>query len=550
MKKEHNILLMLRMSKLVKPLAGYMVLAAFLGVLGFLCAIFIPFFASIIIAHVIEGFKFPSSLFFVMILLMAIMRGILHYGEQACNHYIAFKLLAILRDKVFSKLRRLCPAKLDGKDSGNLIFLITSDIEALEVFYAHTISPVLIAILTCVILLLIFFYLHIAFAILALAAYICVGIIIPMYISKVGKEDGKISREEFGDLSNSVLETLRGMQEVLQYGIGKKRMESMQGKSRNIHDIQKKLKGYEGFTVALNNTAIMGFSMFMLVLGCILFTKHIVSFTQVLLSTVLMLSSFGPVLALSNLSNNLLITLASARRVLSLLDEEEVTKDIIGKEEIGFDSIHLQNVSFAYQNEDVVRNFTSMFEKGKITGILGQSGCGKSTLLKLMMRFYEPKQGRILMGNRNLQDINTSNLRAMESFVTQDTVLFHDSIKNNIRIAKLNASEEEIINACKKANIHEFISSLPKGYDTNVSELGESLSGGERQRISLARAFLHESSCILLDEPTSNLDALNEVEILKNLKAQKEKTIILVSHRLSTLKIADKVIQIENGRVS
>lgn len=551
MRKDSNFFLMLRMSKLVYPLAGFMLLAIILGVLGFLCAIFIPFFSSIIISNVaMQTPDFPVLTFFIWMIVFAILRGVLHYGEQACNHYIAFKLLAIIRDKVFMTLRRLCPAKLDGRDSGNLIFLITSDIEALEVFYAHTISPIIIAIFTCLILLGIFIWIHPLFAVLACIAYIVIGVIIPFYITSLGKEDGKVSRKQFGELSDDVLESLRGMQEVLQYNIGQKRLKKMRDKSESLNDVQKKLKHYEGVSVALSNTMIMLSSLGMLLLGCVLYLQQEVTFIQVLMGTVLMMSSFGPVMALSNLSNNLLITMASARRVLSLLDEEEITKDITGKQAATFGTMEVDHVSFAYDDEVVVKDFTNIFEKGKITGLLGKSGCGKSTLLKLMMRFYEPDKGALSIDQRNIQEINTKDLRDMQSFVTQDTVLFHDSIYQNIRIAKLDATNEEIEEACKQANIHDFICSLPKGYDTMVAELGESLSGGERQRIALARAFLHDSSCILMDEPTSNLDALNEAEILQNLKAQKDKTIVLVSHRLSTMKIADKVIRVENGRVS
>lgn len=551
MKKDSNFKLMLRMSILVKPLAGYMLLAITLGVLGFLCAIFIPYSAAILISHVAMGYKdFPIHIFFIAMIVFAVLRGILHYGEQACNHFIAFKLLAIIRDKVFKVLRRLCPAKLEGKDKGNLIFLITSDIEALEVFYAHTISPIVIAIITCIILLCMFFNLHPIFAFVALIAYICLGIVFPFQITKLGKEDGKQSRQEFGELSNYTLESLRGMQEVLQYDLGNQRLEGMQQRSETLNVRQKKLKSIEGTSGALSNMAIMGFSLTMVIVAGILMLQGEISFTTAFMASVLMVSSFGPVMALSNLSNNLLVTMAAARRVLGLLDEKEMVSEVSGNKDIVFDDIQVQNVDFAYDEEVILKNFSTAFEKGKITGILGKSGSGKSTLLKLLMRFWNVDQGTICIGNTEIDDINTKNLRDMQSYVTQDTVLFHDSILNNLLIANLDAMMEDVEKACKQANIHDFIMTLPNGYDTKVEELGESLSGGERQRLALARAFLHKADCILLDEPTSNLDALNEAEILKNLKEQKDKTIILVSHRPSTLKIADSIIKMENVRCS
>ncbi len=551
MKKDSNFKLMLRMSALVKPLAGYMILAITLGVLGFLCAIFIPYSAAILISHIALGYDhFPAHVFFIAMIVFAVLRGILHYGEQACNHYIAFKLLAIIRDQVFKALRRLCPAKLEGKDKGNLIFLITSDIEALEVFYAHTISPIAIAIITCIILLCMFFNLHPLFALIACIAYVCLGIVFPAEITKLGKEDGKQSRQEFGELSNYTLESLRGIQEVLQYDLGNQRIEGMQQRSETLNIRQKKLKSIEGISGSLSNMAIMGFSLTMVIVAGILMLKGEISFTTAFLASVLMVSSFGPVMALSNLSNNLLVTMAAARRVLGLLDEKEMVSEVSGHKDVLFDDIDVQNVDFAYDEEVILKDFSTTFKKGEITGILGKSGSGKSTLLKLLMHFWNIDQGKICIGNTKIDDINTKNLRDMQSYVTQDTVLFHDSILNNLLIAKLDATKEEVEEACKKANIHEFIMTLPNGYDTKVEELGESLSGGERQRLALARAFLHQADCILLDEPTSNLDALNEVEILKNLKDQKDKTILLVSHRPSTLKIADRIIKMENTRCS
>lgn len=551
MDKIGNIRLMARMSLLVKPLAPYMLLAVFLGVTGFLCAIYIPYFSALLISHIaIQAPDFPVSVFFVIMLVLALLRGILHYGEQACNHYIAFKLLAILRDKVFLVLRRLAPAKLEGQDKGNLIYLITSDIEALEVFYAHTISPVLIAVFTSAILLIQFANMHTLFFMIALLGYLSCGVLLPLLITKLGKQEGCQSREGFGSLSSYALESLRGMQDILQYRIGTRRMEEMQKKSEALHDTAKRLKLHEGTSAILGNAVVTLFTLLMLLCGSLLYLQGRVSFTTVLMSTVLMVSSFGPLLALASLSNNLLITMASARRVLQLLDEKEEVEEISGKEPAYSGDIKVKDLSFSYDQEEVLRKIQASFKKGQITGIHGKSGSGKSTLLKLLMRFWNAPQGSISINGVSLEDINTCDLRNMQSLVTQETVLFHDTIFNNIRIAKLDASVNEIEEACRKAGIHDFIMSLPKEYATLVEELGDSLSGGEKQRIALARAFLHDSDCILLDEPTSNLDALNEAVILKSIQAQKDKTILLVSHRPTTMRIADTVLSVESGRVS
>lgn len=551
MNKIGNIRLMARMSLLVKPLAPYMLLAVFFGVTGFLCAIYIPYFSALLISHIaIQAPDFPVKVFFILMIVFAVLRGILHYAEQACNHYIAFRLLAILRDKVFTVLRKLAPAKLEGRDKGNLIYLITSDIEALEVFYAHTISPILIAIITCIILLTEFYKMHVMFFVIALCGYLFCGLILPWIITKLGKQQGKQSREGFGELSSYTLETLRGLQDILQYRIGEERLHLMSKKSEELHDVQKRLKLHEGNTTMVSNIIVTSFTFLMLVCGSYLYMQGAISFTSVIMSTVLMVSSFGPVLALANLSNNLLITMASARRVLGLLDEEEVVKEITGKQHSTAGDIEINNLTFAYDEEEILKDINANFKKGSIIGIHGKSGSGKSTLLKLIMRFWNAPSNSILINGRSVDDINTKDLRDMQSFVTQETVLFHDSIFNNIIIAKLDASVDEVENACKKAGIHDFIMSLPQGYATKVAELGDSLSGGEKQRIAIARAFLHDSPCILLDEPTSNLDALNEAIILKSLREQKDKTILLVSHRPGTMRIADSVLTIDSGRVS
>ncbi|MEJ8738126.1 ABC transporter ATP-binding protein [Erysipelotrichaceae bacterium HCN-30851] len=551
MNKIGNIRLMARMSLLVKPLAPYMLLAVFFGVTGFLCAIYIPYFSALLISHIaIQAPDFPVKVFFILMIVFAVLRGILHYAEQACNHYIAFRLLAILRDKVFTVLRKLAPAKLEGRDKGNLIYLITSDIEALEVFYAHTISPILIAIITCIILLTEFYKMHVMFFVIALCGYLFCGLILPWIITKLGKQQGKQSREGFGELSSYTLETLRGLQDILQYRIGEERLHMMSKKSEELHDVQKRLKLHEGNTIMVSNIIVTSFTFLMLVCGSYLYMQGAISFTSVIMSTVLMVSSFGPVLALANLSNNLLITMASARRVLGLLDEEEIVKEITGKEHSTAGDIEIKDLTFAYDDEEILKDINAHFKKGNIIGIHGKSGSGKSTLLKLIMRFWNAPSNSILINDRSVDDINTKDLRDMQSFVTQETVLFHDSIFNNIIIAKLDASVDEVENACKKAGIHDFIMSLPQGYATKVAELGDSLSGGEKQRIAIARAFLHDSPCILLDEPTSNLDALNEAIILKSLREQKDKTILLVSHRPGTMRIADSVLTIDSGRVS
>lgn len=552
MKRRSGIQIMGKLIGLIRPLMHVMAAAIVLGVTGYLCAIFLTVLAGAGILQVMGIWKGTTLLtVFVSLAVLAVLRGILHYGEQACNHYIAFKLLALIRHKVFAVLRKLCPAKLDGRDKGNLISIITTDIELLEVFYAHTISPIAIAFLTSLIMEIFFFRYHVLIGLFAIVGYLAIGVLMPMWNSRRGSEKGMEFRTRFGDLNSFVLDSLRGLDETIQYGCGEKREAQMEQKSIELDAKQKEMKKLEGMQRGGTNVLILFFSFGMLFLTAWLNQRGEIGFDGVLLCAILMMSSFGPVVALSSLSNNLMQTLASGERVLSLLEEEPQIEEVSGQATAEFADINCENIDFAYEEERILKDYSISIPKGSRIGIHGKSGSGKSTLLKLLMRFYDVDSGVIRMGDRKLSGINTNELRDMESYVTQETCLFHDSIANNIAIAKPGASREEIVEAAKKASLHEFIESLPNGYDTLVGELGDTLSGGEKQRIGVARAFLHDAPLLLLDEPTSNLDSLNESIILRSLKKMgKDKTVILVSHRESTMAVAEKVYQMENGRIS
>lgn len=552
MKKRSGLQVMLRLVGLVKPLVGYMILAILMGTVGHLCATFIPVFGGMAVLQILgEGSIFSLTVIFISVCIFALLRGILRYAEQACNHYIAFKLLALIRDKIFRSLRRLCPAKLEGKDKGNLIAVITSDIELLEVFYAHTISPILIAIVYGVVMCLFIGSFHPVLAGIALLAYLVVGCVIPVLVSKASGDDGLQYRTKTGDLSSFVLDSLRGLSETIQYQNGKERLKEMNDRTDALSVEEEKMKKTTGHNLAITNTVILVFDLCMLFVSITLYQKGQITFTGCLLSVVGLMSSFGPCIALANLGSTLQNTFAAGNRVLDILEESPLTEDIEGKEEIEFSGAKVQDVTFSYGEETILDGVSVEIPKGKVIGIMGRSGSGKSTLLKLLMRFWKVKQGSVQISEKELEQINTSNLRELEGFVTQETHLFHDSIRNNLKIAKLDATEEEMIEACKKASVHDFIMSLPKGYDTMVGELGDTLSGGERQRIGLARAFLHNAPLLLLDEPTSNLDSLNEAVILQSLHKEREnKTVVLVSHRASTMNIADTVYSVEHGRMS
>lgn len=537
---------------LVKPLSGFMILAVLMGLAGHLCAAFITVFGGYGILKALHfDIPFSLTLIFAGVCVLALMRGILRYAEQACNHFIAFKLLALIRDRVFRALRKLAPAKLEGRDRGDLISVITSDIELLEVFYAHTISPAAIAFLFSLLMCLFIGSFHPLLGVLALVAYSTVGLIIPIVTSKFSGDTGMQFRAGSGELSGFVLDSLRGLSETLQYGQGEKRLDKLNAKTDALSGSEKKMKQTAGLNLAVTNTVILIFDLAMLFLSAVLYQKELVDFTGVLIPTVALMSSFGPCVALANLGSTLQNTFAAGSRVLDILNETPLTEEVKGKPEVTFSGAEAKSVTFSYGSETILSDISVAVPQGSIVGIAGRSGSGKSTLLKLFMRFWQAQKGSVEVSAVDVSRINTDNLRDMESFVTQETHLFHDSIKNNLRIAKLNATDEEIAAACKKASVHDFIMSLPQGYDTPVGELGDTLSGGERQRLGLARAFLHDAPFMLLDEPTSNLDSLNEAVILKSLKEECHgKTVVLVSHRQSTMRIADTVYSVEQGRMS
>ena len=560
--RRSGIAIMGKLIVLIKPLLHIMAMAVLLGVTGYLCAISLTIlgaktlglatggFLSDTVKYLSENAGVSEKITGIMtaIILVAIFRGIFHYIEQYCNHFIAFKLLAVIRHKVFAALRKLCPAKLEGRDKGNLISIITTDIELLEVFYAHTISPIAIAITVSLMMTIFIGSYSVAAGVFALVAYLVIGVVIPLINGKRGGTLGMKFRNAVGELSSFVLGELRGIDETIQYGAGEKKKKAIYDKSVNLAKIQKELAEAEGRQRGFTNGAIQLFSYGMLLLTLILYSNSIIEFEAVVICTVAMMSSFGPVVALSALSNNLNQTLASGERVLALLEEEpEVAEVEAGKDSISlseFTGAKAKAVDFSYGDKKILEDFTLEIKKGKILGIHGASGSGKSTFLKLLMRFWETDSGEILISNKDIKKIVTEDLRKLEGYVTQETHLFTGTIAENIALGKPEAKLGEIKEAAKAASIDEFITSLPNGYDTKVGELGDTLSSGEKQRLGIARAFLYNAPFILLDEPTSNLDSLNEGIILKALKEKsKGRTILLVSHRDSTMNIVDEMVE-------
>ncbi|OOF81463.1 thiol reductant ABC exporter subunit CydC [Rodentibacter ratti] len=551
--RKNGFLVMWRLLRLVKPLAHIMVFTITMGTLGFLSAIFIMVLGAMGLTHLL-GFDGHLNLTQILtaLIALAVARGILRYLEQMSGHYIAFKLLALLRDKVFSALRRLAFVKLQDKQAGQLVSLVTNDIELLEVFYAHTIAPIMIAFFTSAILVAVFAHLSLWFALVAFVAYLCIGVVLPIITTRLAREDGRQYRELVGEMNDFFLDSIRGMKEIQLFGYEQNRLEEIQQRSQAIDKVFRKIKDQESKVRIYTEIAVSAFNIIILFTGLILFYLEEIDFANFLIGTILLMSSYGPVIALSNLSSNLLQTLASGERVLRLLAEQPLLKDVesaVNLENVS--EISVENLSFAYADEQILTDINFQLRKGQILGIYGRSGSGKSTLLKLLMRFYDPQQGKISINGTALADINTASLRDNMAYITQQTYIFNDTIEENIRLAHRSATQEQIIEAAKQASIHDFIMSLPEGYQTKMTELGGNLSDGEKQRIGIARAFLHNAPIILLDEPTSNLDSLNEAIILQSLlQVKADKLIILVSHRQSTMAICGQVIGIENGRMS
>lgn len=559
MKKEKlrrsGIKIMASLITLLGSLAYIMLLAVLNGSLGYICSMGVTVFGAIGIAKVLDS-SLPIS--YTVIVIGAIgcglLRGLLRYIEQYSNHYIAFRLLALLRDKIFGALRRLCPAKLETKKKGSIIAMITSDIETLEVFYAHTISPICICIIVSLaVLLTVGFLSSFYLSLVALVGYLTIGIILPLLSSKRLKAAGVRYREEFSSFNAYFLDSLKGIKDITVYQNGEKRKEEIDRRTSSLLKETKFMKNISAGATAITEAFVSIFIILSLLVGIILYRNNMISFSEMLISLVLIFSSFGPVIAISALPSNLTQTFASGDRVLNLLKEEPVVKEIAnGKDIDGPINLEVNDLSFEYpdDNKETLKEINLAVNNGEIIGIVGESGCGKSTLLKLLLRFYSKEKGSIKYNDEEIENINTSSLYKNVTTVSQSTYLFDDTIENNLKIAKEDATEEEMIEACKQASIHDFISSLEDGYKTKVGSLRNNISAGEKQRIGLARAFLRGSKLILLDEPTSNVDSINEGIILKALKDKREgRAIILVSHRESTMAIADRTYKISDGRI-
>ncbi|MBQ8177906.1 MAG: ABC transporter ATP-binding protein [Clostridia bacterium] len=538
---------------LLGSLAYIMLLAVINGSLGFVCAMGVTLFGAVGIAKAIgDTVALSYGAIIGFTIGCGVLRGVLRYFEQYSNHYIAFKLLAVLRDKIFGALRLLCPAKLESKQKGSIIAMITSDIETLEVFYAHTISPICIAfIVSLAVILFVGFVVNWYLALVAFVAYLVIGIVVPMVSSAKLKASGVRYRGEFSSFNAYFLDSIKGIKDIVLNNAGKARETEVNNRSDILLRETKKMKRDTTKASALTELSVSLFILITLAIGIVLVYNDLLTIGRMIIGVVAVFGSFGPVIAISALPGNLTQTFASGDRVLNLLSEEPAVKLVENGKRIDYQNLEVKNLTFSYDGEtDVLKDISMYANKGEIIGIVGHSGSGKSTLLKMLLRFWAKNSGEINFNGIDVDSIDTDDLLDNVTMVSQSTYLFDETIEDNLRIANPKATQDELESACKMASVHDFITSLPDGYKTKVGALGDNLSAGEKQRIGLARAFLKGSELILLDEPTSNVDSINEGIILKALREQKnKKSIILVSHRESTMAIADRIYKIDGGKI-
>ena len=536
---------------LLGSLSYIMILAVINGSVGFVCAMGVTVFGAVGVAKALgEAIALSYGWIIGLTIGCGVLRGLLRYFEQYSNHYIAFRLLAVLRDKIFGALRVLCPAKLESKQKGSIIAMITSDIETLEVFYAHTISPICIAVLvSTAVFLFVGFVSSWYLALVALIGFLTIGIVVPLISSGKLKESGVKYRTEFASFSAYFLDSIKGIKDIVLNNAGEEREKEVNKRSDGLLKETKKMKHNITRAGSAIELTVSVFVLITLAVGILLVRSDMLPLGRMIIGMVTVFSSFGPVIAVASLPGNLTQTFASGDRVLNLRAEKPSVEEVKNGKDFDYENLDVKDLSFSYDGQtEVLKDIKMHAEKGEIIGIVGENGCGKSTFLKLMLRFWERNDGEINYNDIDIDKINTNSLLKNVTMVSQSTYLFKETIEDNLRIAKPDATQEGIENACKMASVHDFIMTLPDGYKTQVGALGDNLSAGEKQRIGLARAFLRGSELILLDEPTSNVDSINEGIILKALKEQKnKKSIILVSHRESTMAIADRIYKVDGG---
>ncbi|MGO4959643.1 ATP-binding cassette domain-containing protein [Bifidobacterium pseudolongum] len=531
----------------VGDLRSLMVLACCFGTLGHLAATFLPVFGVMALCAAAERPVWGLSVGWAVALMVvcALIRGAMRYCEQYMNHNLAFRLLALFRGQMFAALRRLAPAKLTGKGKGDLISMVTTDVELLEIFFAHTISPTVIALATTVVYALALLFLSPWFAVLLVVAHLLIGVAVPAWFARALHGVGARIRKQSASLDDDVLDDMRGLEQIIRFGQGRARLARIDRRSRALWGQRVELSARNGVFGGFDHVIIVLVTVCAALLAVFASRGDMAMAARNVTAMVLVVSSFGPTLALSALPASLTQTFASARRLFALVDEEPAVEEL-GTLEPEYHGMRMEQVTFAYgARTPVLRDVTLDVPVSGILGLQGPSGRGKSTLLKLLMRYWDPQQGAVALSGDVLPGVDAHTRRRLQTMMSQETYLFDGTIASNLRIANEQASDDELREALRKASILPLIESLPQGIETPVGELGGRLSEGERQRIGLARMFLRHADLYLFDEPTSRLDALNEAYILQSINelvSERDAAVVLVSHRASTMKIADEVL--------
>ena len=562
MKKRSVFKVILSLLKLVDKFIIVLFLAVLNGAIGNLLAVSISTLSIIALASLLGleiGISFIALL--IIIVVCGILRGVVRYFEQYSNHYIAFKILAIIRHKVFKKLESLSISDIDDKEKGNMMEMITADIETLEVFYAHTVSPTLIALIVSIVNLTILgIVTNFVLSFVLLFFYIVVGVVIPLISYKVLEKDGRSYRYELASFNSFFLDALKGIKELKFFNKVDEKSKNIDEKSSSLDKKRVKSNNKASIFKAISSSMII-LSALTIILVTFLINTYSSSLSlyikpyELIIGVVIALSSFGPLVALSALPLNLVQTFSSGNRILDLLDEKPSLNEVKDGVNFEYNSLNVSNLSFKYSKDDkeVLKNINLSLNlnENKIIVIKGESGIGKSTLLKLLLRYYKVSDYNMIKYNDiSINKINTSSLLDNVTMFSQSTYIFNDTILNNLKIASLNASNDEVIDALKKASIYNFVFSLKDNLNTVIDPQKLNISLGEKQRLGLARVILRKPKLLLLDEPTANIDLENEVLFLNSLKTiKKDMSIIIITHKDSTSKIADITYKLENGEL-
>lgn len=544
-----SLRLVARLINFMKKLLPVILLAVFFAVFGFLITVYIPAKIISLGFDAVNGEKL-KIISLIILVVLAISRGLFRYGEHYFGHYVAFKVLADFRREIFSKLRRLAPSKLDSQDSGTLLKLIGEDVEALEVFFAHTLAPITTGTIVSIILIIYYLQYNLLLALIAIIVYFTLAVIIPNIFSNKLKPHLEVQQKYRKSYTSYFLESLRGMKDLLQLGVEKERFKNLSKESRIVNKKERNVAklnflqfSYSFLTIGFG---VLAFAF----VDFILVNKNVISVKDAVITLVVFSSSFAPFLELSRLPLGLGRALQAAKQTFSLLDENEPVGNDGSKEIEKINEIKFENVDFSYPKRDkmIFENLNLHFEDEKIVGLVGESGSGKSTLMKMVMKWYMAKSGKISLNEEDILEIDSRKLQEKIAYIPQFPQIFSQTIRENLVLGNDKITDEEILEIAEKCRLKDVILSTENGLDTKINSEKIIFSSGEIQRLELMRALLKRADVYIFDEPTSNLDTLNESIILNLIKENCKGMVFLISHRMSTVSFSDVVYKVENGK--